>query len=240
MTYHWGLGPRAHRHPHPPQRRLRPLGVLVALRRPRPFLLRRPPAVLTIRFAGAAAATAPLGLVAPLRWDAPHREPKQEPSTGERRRQGRRGRRLTGEKAAEDKLAAGARRRHPPLSARRQLRPVPRRPPLSASIRIGSGGWEVGIETGPEWGGRRPNRAYFRSEPPKTNNDSGPDLVSNRAISFRTDWRPFRAGFGATERGLRRVWFCTFRFRPSKDAGLAFVILLSQNIECIFFIIFLI
>jgi len=75
--------------------------------------------------AGAAAATAPLGLVAPLRWDAPHREPKQEPSTGERRRQGRRGRRLTGEKAAEDKLAAGA----PPCRCA-VARPVPRRPPL--------------------------------------------------------------------------------------------------------------
>ena len=73
------------------------------------------------------------------------RNPSKNPSTEERRRQGRQGRRLTGEKAAEDKLAAGARRRHPPLSARRQLRPVPRRPPLSASIRIGSGGWEVGI-----------------------------------------------------------------------------------------------
>ena len=58
--------------------------------------------------AGAAAATAPLGLVAPLRWDAPHREPKQEPSNGERRRQGRRGLWLTGEKATEDKLTAGA------------------------------------------------------------------------------------------------------------------------------------
>ena len=53
--------------------------------------------------------------------------------------------------------------RRSPLSTRRQLRPVPRCPPLSASIRIGSGGWEVGIETGPERGGRRPNRACFQS-----------------------------------------------------------------------------
>ena len=57
--------------------------------------------------AAAAAATAPLGLVAPLRWDAPHQEPEQELSTGERR-QGRRGLWLTGEKATEDKLTAGA------------------------------------------------------------------------------------------------------------------------------------
>ena len=42
---------------------------------------------------------------------------------------------------------------------------APRRPPLSASIRIGSGGWEVGIETGPERGGRRPNRACFQTGP---------------------------------------------------------------------------
>ena len=33
--------------------------------------------------------------------------------------------------------------------------PSPRRSGLDSE------GWKVGIETGPEWGGRRPNRAYF-------------------------------------------------------------------------------
>jgi len=70
ITDHWCLGPRAHRHPHSPQRRLRrPLGVdLVVLRRPRPFLLpRRPPTVLTIGFAGAAAATVGIPPVAAVK-----------------------------------------------------------------------------------------------------------------------------------------------------------------------------
>ena len=105
-------------------------------------------------------------------------------------------------------LVRRRRRTSSPPVRRRAAAPSPAPCPValpSASIRIGSGGWEVGIETGPEWAGRRPNRARFQSEPPKTNDDSGLELVSNRAISFRPDWRPFRAGFGATERGLRWV-----------------------------------
>jgi len=52
----------------------------------------------------------------------------------------------------------------------------------------------VGIETGPKGGGRRLNRARFQSRQPKTNDHSSPNLVANRATSFRLDCRPFRAG----------------------------------------------
>jgi hypothetical protein len=86
----------------------------------------------------------------------------------------------------------------PPLSARRrpQARRLPRPVALPSPRRsqIGSGGWEVGIETGLEWGRTRPNRARFQSGPPKTNDDSSSDLVANLTTSFRPEYRPFRAG----------------------------------------------
>ena len=64
----------------------------------------------------------------------------------------------------------------------------------------------VGIETGPEWCGRRPNWARFQSGPPKTNDDSSPDLVANRATSFRLDCRPFRAGLEQPNEALDRFY----------------------------------
>ena len=92
VTYHWCLGPRAHRHPHSPQRRLRrPLGVdLVVLRRPRPFLLpRRPPTVLTIGFAGAAAATVGIPPVAAVKRRRSHAGVHELQSRRHRRRRRR-------------------------------------------------------------------------------------------------------------------------------------------------------
>ena len=67
---------------------------------------------------------------------------------------------------------------------------------------IGSGGCDIRIESGPEWLGRRPNRACFQTGPPKTNDDSGPRLFSNRAALFRPDPGQFRADPGLAERGL--------------------------------------
>jgi len=67
---------------------------------------------------------------------------------------------------------------------------------------IGSGGCDIRIESGPEWLGRRPNQACFQTGPPKTNDDSGPRLFSNRAALFRPDPGQFRADPGLAERGL--------------------------------------
>ena len=63
-------------------------------------------------------------------------------------------------------------------------------------------GWDVGIESGPEGGGR-PNRIRFQSGRPKTNEPSGPDQIANRATSFRPEQRPFQADPGRNQRDLR-------------------------------------
>jgi len=64
----------------------------------------------------------------------------------------------------------------------------------------------VGIETGPKGGGRRLNRARFQSRQPKTNDHSSPNLVANRATSFRLDCRPFRAGLEQPNEALDRFY----------------------------------
>jgi len=105
------------------------------------------------------------------------RHPRQEQET-----QGNEGEEessaLTGEKAVErmapSKLCRAA--APSPLAPSAASSPQLRRP-LARIARLRSGGWEVGIGSGPwrRWIGQ--SRARFQSGRPKTNDTSSPDLV---------------------------------------------------------------
>ena len=129
----------------------------------------------------------------------------ENPSTGERKGQGRWGRCVTGEKTAE----------HVP---RRCTITIASRRRLGAShaaaswFRVGdsrrlawfrSGREEVQLCSGPlSWNGRL-IRSMFDFGLGQSNSDSGPNLISFRAIPIRPDWASFRAVLGLPERGLR-------------------------------------